>query len=385
MANTLTDIQNKLIARAMPVLHKNCILASGKVVNTDFNAEAAQKGASVNVPLPPRATATAVTPSSTPLAPTNKTISTVAVPLDKWYLSDAFLTDKDAAEVAQNETFLPASFEAAMIALAEQMNSDIWATCYPGIYGYAGTAGTAPFNTANDPLPLPDVMKVLNQQLCPRTPRNVVLDFTAEAKLLGNEAFRRVDATGQTGVIREGQMGRFYGADFYSDNQVVQHTAGTITTGLITKAATVVAAGLKTFSGTTAASTGACALVVGDIIAIAGHTTTYALTAVATQASAATDVTIAVEPGLEIALAGSEAITVKASHRVNVCLNRQAIAFVNRPLMDTGGQTTTFQDPITGLFMRLETVRQHKQTAWQFDVLYGSKLVRPEYACRIAG
>lgn len=383
MANTLTDIQAKILARALLAPRKRTTLPS--LVNLDYSGDAAKFGASVNIEVAGRAAATDVTPSSTPLSPTSKTVSTVALPLDKWKQSDFHMTDKDMSEVSQSATFVPPRAVAAVDSLIEQMNSDIFATCYPGVYGFSGTAGTVPFNTANDPTPIPDTFKVLNQQMCPRSERRVVLDFAGEAKALGNEAFRSADKAGKTSVILEGNMGRFYGMDFYSDDQVPRHTAGTITTGFAAKSATAVAAGLKTLVGTTAASTGAIALLAGDVIAIAGHTTTYVLTANATEASAATDEAISFEPGLEIAIAGGEAITVKASHRVNLAFNREAIAFASRPLQDVGGNTVWMNDPQTGIPIRLETVRQHKQTVWIFDCLYGSKLVRPEYACRVAG
>ena len=383
MANTLTDIQYKILARALLAPRKRTVLPN--LVNTDYSADAAKFGASVNIEVAARATATDVTPSSTPLSPSNKTVTTVALPLDKWKQSDFHMTDKDMSEVSANDQFVPPRAVAAMDALIEQINSDIFATCYPGVYGWSGTAGTVPFNTANDPTPIPETFGVLNRQMCPRTDRRVVLDFAAESKALGNEAFRSADKAGKTSVILEGNLGRFYGMDFYSDDQVPRHTAGTITTGLIAKAATAVAAGLKTLVGTTAASTGAIALKAGDVIAIAGHTTTYVLTADATEASANTDEAIFFEPGLEAALVGSEAITVKASHRVNLAFNRDAIGFASRPLQDVGAQAVWMQDPQTGIPIRLETVRQHKQTVWIFDCLYGSLLARPEYACRVAG
>jgi hypothetical protein len=45
----------------------------------------------------------------------------------------------------------------------------------------------------------------------------------------------------------------------------------------------------------------------------------------------------------------------------------------------------TMVDPLTGLPLRLEIRRQHKQTVWEFDVLYGVKLIRAALASRIAG
>ena len=59
-----------------------------------------------------------------------------------------------------------------------------------------------------------------------------------------------------------------------------------------------------------------------------------------------------------------------------------------RPLSsDTadGARIMSLTDPVTGLSLRLEVSRQHKQTAWEFDVLFGVQTVRPEFAVRLAG
>jgi hypothetical protein len=40
---------------------------------------------------------------------------------------------------------------------------------------------------------------------------------------------------------------------------------------------------------------------------------------------------------------------------------------------------------MTGIPLRLEVKRQNKQTLWEFDVLYGVKLVEPDLAARLAG
>lgn len=176
------------------------------------------------------------------------------------------------------------------------------------------------------------------------------------------------------------------------DQNVPTHTAGSITTGLICKAATAVAVGVTSLVATTAASTGACALVVGDIITFAGDAQTYVITEAATQASAATDVTIKFLPALKVAKTGSEAITVKASHVVNMAFHRDAIAFANRPLQQNasminqlGSISMSDVDPVSGLTLRLEVTREHKRIRFSYDILYGGVLVRPELACRLAG
>jgi hypothetical protein len=50
-----------------------------------------------------------------------------------------------------------------------------------------------------------------------------------------------------------------------------------------------------------------------------------------------------------------------------------------------GNQIVAMTDPQTGLSMRLEVSRQHKQVVYSLDALWGVKLIRPELAVRIAG
>jgi len=51
----------------------------------------------------------------------------------------------------------------------------------------------------------------------------------------------------------------------------------------------------------------------------------------------------------------------------------------------TSSELITMTDPLTGLGLRLEVMRQNKQMLWEFDMLYGGLLVRPELAVRIMG
>jgi len=139
---------------------------------------------------------------------------------------------------------------------------------------------------------------------------------------------------------------------------------------------------------TTAASTGAIAFLEGDIITIDGDTQTYVITADVTEASASTDFTIAIEPGLKVATAGSEALTFDdASGVVNMMIHRDAIALATRPLADAdmglGAISMSDVDPVSGLALRVEVTRQHKQTRFSYDMLWGTGLVRRGSACRL--
>ncbi len=384
MANDLSNVIPQILAQGLMALRGATIMP--RLVNTDYANEAKQKGDTIDVPIPSAIAVQAVAPASTPQSTPDTTPTKVQIPLDKWYEAPFQLSDKDMAEAVRG--VIPMQVSEAVKALGNQVNSDLFAL-YKGVGGYAGTAGTTPFGTANDISDATNLRKVLNVQLAPLSPRRAVVDPDAEANALGQRAFQDASWRSDASGLIEGQIGRKMGFDWFMDQSVPSHTAGTITTGLVAKASTSVAAGLKTFVATTAASTGACALKEGDVIAIAGHTKTYALTADATQASAATDVTLTISSGLEQALVGSEAITVKASHTVNLGFHRDAFALAVRPLEAEGnGLGNLIQsavDPVSGLALRLEVSREHKRTRWSFDILYGVKLVRPDLAARLAG
>ncbi len=384
MANTdtLTNVIPQLLAQGLLALRQMAIMP--RFVNRGYDTMAGEKGSTIDIPIPSAITAVVVSPSYVPPDDTGVSPTKVSVALDQWYEAPFFLSDQDMMNAMNG--VIPMQASEAVKALANNVDSAILAK-YKDIYGYAGVAGTTPFATDLSEFLAAD--QILNDQLSPMDPRYCIINSRAKANAMGLRAFQDASFRGDTAGIQRGDIGEKLGAFWALDQNVPRHTAGTITTGLIAKASTVVAAGLKTFLGTTAASTGACALLVGDIINITGHTQTYVLTAAATQASAATDVTLAFEPGLEIALAGSEAITVKSSHRVNLLFHRDAFVLASRPFAGADpmgiGQYQSQVDPVSGLALRLEVSRQHKRTRFSYDILYGVKTVRKELASRIAG
>jgi hypothetical protein len=388
MANDLSAIMPKILARGLMTLRQRCIMP--RLVNSDYSTDAAEKGDTIDVPIPSAIAAINVVPSYIPIAGQDTTLSKVQVSLNNWMQNQPFyLTDKDVLQIDRDKFYVPMQVQEAIKGLANAVNDSIFAE-YKGVFGYTGTAGTTPFGTTGV-TDATNARMILNQQLCPRDDRRGVLDFVAEANALALASFSEAQKIGSPDVVIQGEIGRKFGVDWYADDAVPKHTAGTITTSLISKASTPVAVGALTLAAHTAVSSGACALLKGDIILFAGDTQTYVLTADATQASADTDVTLTFYPGLKVAHTGSEAITVKAAHRVNLVFHRDAFAFATRPLIDSasgyelGHKILSMQDPVSGLVMRLEVSRQYKRVAWEFDILWGVKLVRPELAMRIAG
>ena len=379
MANTVTNIMPKILARGLLALREQAIMP--RVVNLDYSDQASQKGDTIDVPIPSALTVSSVTPSNTPPTPSDSAPTKVQISLNNWNEVNFHMTDKELVEVDRNEHFIPMQMSEAVKALANAINTSVHNE-FKGVFGFVGTSGTTPFGSAVSAAT--DARKVLNQQLCPRTDRRMILDFDAEANALALDAFNNVNEVGGTGPKIDGEIGRKFGFDLYTDDAVVTHTAGGSGTPLVNGAlsagdTSVVIDGMSGSSG----------LVVGDIITMAGNTQTYAVLTAPTASGGAQTVTVA--PAITGTIADNAAITVKASHVVNLGFHRDAFALAMRPLQGAtqgdgyGSQMVSMTDPQTGLSMRLEVSRQYKQIMYSLDALWGVKLIRPELAVRIAG
>lgn len=378
MANNLAAVIPQILAQGLIALRGATVMP--RLVNTDYANEARQKGDTIDVPIPSAIAVQDVAPSNTAPATGDTTPTKVQIPLDRWKEAPFQLSDKDMAESIRG--IIPMQVSEAVKALGNQVNKDLF-SLYKGVYGYAGTAGTTPF--ASDVSAATSTRKVLNKQLAPLDPRRMVLDPDAEANALGLRAFQDTSWRGDEAGIIQGQIGRKLGFDFFMDQAAPSHTAGTLSGVTVSGAHAV---GVKSITVATAATTGSVALKQGDVITIAGDSQTYAVAADAT-VGAGTTGTVTIVNGLAVATTGGEAVSVKASHAVNLGFHRDAFALAVRPLEAEGnGLGNLIQsavDPVSGLALRLEVSREHKRTRWSFDILYGVKLVRPELAARLAG
>lgn len=385
MANTFSDVVDRIFAKCQLALRGMTVMP--RLVRTDWSEEVAAQGDTISVPLPPELTVSDVTPSSTPIAQTNHTRSKVDITLSNWRKTTLTLTDKEAREIADGARAEDVS--AAMAVLAEDVNSKVLLACYKGVYGYAGTAGTTPF--ANDLSELISAKRILQDQKAPKTgQRSLVLDGSAEEKILNLRAIQ--DFKGDD-TLRTGAVGRVLGFDVYADQQVPSHTLVGDDCALDDSAAR--AAGTKTLhmDGLTTAPAA------GDVFTIAGQYRNgvdgdlQTFVVVSSTALVGTDSDVTFEPGIPIAIAavdGNEAVTFKTTHRVNLAFDKNAFALASRPVAPADGFTggniiKNMMDPETGLGMNLEISRQAHQNLWVFSILFGTKCIRPQYACRIAG
>ena len=373
MANTIAEVTPQLLAQGLLALREEAVMA--RLVNRDYEGMSAQRGSTVDVPIPSSITAQAVTAANTAPSTADFAPTSVSITLDRWYEAPFYLTDKDLAEVMSGT--IPMQASEAVKSIANNIDQHILGL-YSGIYGWAGTAQTTPFatNTAE----ATQTRKVLNNQLAPVSDRRMVIDPDAEANALELRAFQDVSYRGDQQGIINGQIGRKLGFDWYMDQNVASHTAGTAAGYLVDQAD--VAIGDTTVN----IDTGTGTLVAGDIFTVAGDDQTYVVTSAA---SGGDDTTLAFSPAAKVAWEDNAALSFKGSHTVNLGFHRDAFALAIRPLESVadglGNQIQSATDPVSGVSMRLEVSREHKRTRWSFDVLYGAALVRAELACRMAG
>ena len=372
-----TNILQTLVAMGLNALREQIVLT--KLVNRNYEnlIVGATRGSTVNVSVPAAVATRTVSPDVVPPAVTAVTPTSVAVTLSEWKEAPFAIDDKGLAQVAAG--IIPTQASEAVKALANEIDNFLWGK-YKSFYGFAGTAGTVPF--ATDLGEYLDARKVANEQIMPMEPRYMLIDTDAEANALGLRAFQDASFGGGSDVIVNGQIGRKLGALWAMTQNVPTHTAGTWTDAGTTTGTN--AAGQATVNLTG----GTGSLLVGDIITFSGaDTQTYTvLTATGTAPTTA----ITVSPNLVTAKSSTETVTNKATHKVNLLIHRDAIAFAMAPLNDAAGiagilPPATAVDEESGLSLRLEVTRQHKQLQWSFDALYGASVIRPELGVRLAG
>jgi len=379
MANTLDDLMPKILARGLMTLRKRLSLPA--LVNRSYEDEAARRGQTIDVPLPPAVQTRDVAPGVTPVAAPGIIEETVKIDLVNWKEVPIAFTDRDRLETIDDSVMM--ATDAAANALAEDVNGSIFAT-YTDVYSSVGTAGTTPF--AADYAQATAARKALNNQKAPLQDRRMVIDPDAEENAINLSTFADSSFAASGSVIIEGDIGRKLGFDWVMDQQVPTHTVGSLSSAPVVNGAH--AAGVSTIS-ITAAGTGTIALKAGDVINIAGDTQAYAVTADVNIANAASG-SVSIRPDLQIATAGGEAVSlaITADHVVNLGFNRDAFALAVRPLGQPrapGTRVMTMVDSESGLPLRLEVSRQNKQDYWSFDILWGVKCVRPELAVRVMG
>jgi len=387
MSNQIETLMPKIVSRGLLSLREKAILP--RLVNSSFSDEAAQHGDHITVPISAPIEVQDVMPSHTPPEPENTSVSHQTISLDHWKRASFYLTDKEMMQIDAQEQFLPLQMAEAIQALATAVNSSILGL-YPQAKHQIGRAGKTPFFPADMTAKVAlegtgaaiAARRLLNQSHAPKTGRFGVLDFDAEANVLAIPEFMDVSKSGSMAIAMEGEIGRRFGIDWFSVDMVARSPKQEAVTKL-TAAAPLDATVIQV-----AQSSGS--LVPGTLFHFADDAeTTYLITAI--EEGVSNTKNLSISPAIKSAIANNKRLVLDRNIPVNLIMHRDAVALAMRPLSHAGLETgagahmMSVTDPDTGLSLRLEVSRQYKQTVWEFDILWGAAMVRPEWAVRLYG
>ncbi len=387
-SNTITDLMPRIVARGLLRFREQAILP--RLVNSSLSAEAARRGESIRVPVSQPVTAADVTPgvAATQAPPTS--MQSVNVPLDNWKSASFFLTDAEMMQIEAESSFIPLQMAEAITALANAVNDSIL-TEVERTATVIGRPGEVPFQNTDSPSEIwhganaaITARKLLNLAAAPKAGRFAVIDYEMEANALGLPQFHDAQRAGTASVPMEGEIGRKFGIDWFSSDLLPRNRARI--------ARAVFAATVEAQADGGELKVAHTQLRIGDVIIVgSGRTASEHQVTASRAANSGAHATITVTPAFPRAIETSAQVTVMRPYRVGVAMHRDAVALAMRPLTaagleaGAGSQMMSVSDPETGLSLRLEVTRQYKQTMWEFDILWGVKLVRPALVVAVHG
>lgn len=375
-----TNILSTLAAMGLATLRERLALVF--IANREYERliSGATRFATVNVAVPATVATRTVAPDVVPPAVTAVTPTSVPITLSQWQEAPFAMDDKGLVQV--DNGVIPMQAKEAVKSLANGIEDYLWSLLAAKVSGMAGTPGVTPFGTGLDDFLAAD--KILNDNLADPEDRFMVINTAAKASAMGLRAIQDASFRGNKGPnsLISGEIGDVLGARWIMSQRVPNHTGGTFAgTGTTVTGVNAIGATVIALSGGASGT-----ILPGDVVTINGRT--YNVTG-SVGGATPSSITIAA-PGLTLATAGAEVISSAGSFAGNILIQKNALAFAMAPLIDTvevPGATlqSVAIDEGSGLSLRLEVSRQHRQVQWSFDALYGGTVVRPQLAVWLAG
>ena len=380
MANTLTELLPKMVVNVLDYARANAV--TPRLVESNYGAAVAQKGDTIGLNVMNDFTTSAVTPGAvTPSANNDITPATTNLTLDQWEKSSFVLTQKDLQEIVDGGKMK--ALESAVGAVVDKIDASVLGL-YTNVYNFAGTAGTTPFGSNTQ------ILATANSKLslakAPKPDRALIVDPIAYANATQLNIFQQADQSGTVETLTEALIPRRIGYNWGENQNVLTHTTTAAGDYAIDANAS---AGAASITVDDAAGALPAALVVGDVITIAGSTQQYVVTS---YTPGSTDAVVGISPALDQDVADGDLVTETGSHVVNLAFQRDAFHLAVRPtdqvLISEAERVymrETITDPISGLTMTMMVFEQYHQTMCEISALWGVACPRPDYAVRILG
>jgi hypothetical protein len=356
-------------------------------VTLDASANRVAQNQTLYLPVAPASSAGDITPAATPPALSGQTIASQSVTISKY--RRVFFSWEGEEQAAVNsgpgfQAILRNQFAQAMRTLVNEVEADLAALYTKASRAY-GTAGTAPFGTAGDYTDAANARKILADNGAPLSDLQLVVNTAAGANLRGKQGGRGVDLEGTAALLRQGVLQDIHGFMVRESAQIVNHTKGAGTGYDFAAAGEAVGQTTLSVEGGTVNTTGIKA---GDIITHAGDTVNkYVVTTGTTSTSG--DIAIGA-PGLLIAGADANEITIGNSYAANLAFARSALVLATRlPRVPEGGDQATdrqtLSDPVSGLSFDVAMYPGYHANSYEVSLAWGVACIKPEHLAILLG
>lgn len=276
-------------------------------------------------------------------------------------------------------------FAQALRKIVNTIEAHVGSVAYKASSRATGTAGTTPFGTNFNIIA--DVRKILVDNGCPEDgDLSIVMNTAAGTKLRQLSNLYKANEAGTDGVLRRAELLNLFGFSLKESAGVASHTAGAGSGQLINNASNeAIGETTLTFDTMTVNTTGIKA---GDVITHASDSTNKYV--VGTGSTATSGDIVINNPGLLVAAANNDAITIGGSYTANLAFHRSAIELVVRPpIMPPGGDAATdvmtLQDTMSGLVFQIALYGGYKMKMIDITTYYQAKAWKSEFIATMLG
>lgn len=384
MANTLTNLIPDIMT-ALDVVSREKV-GFITAVSADPRTERAAIGQTVRSPVAPAASTATNTPAVTAPDTGDQVIDNVDLAITKSKHVPVRWNGEETLGLRNAGNFANIQqdrFAQAFRALTNEVEADLAALYVSASRAY-GTAGTAPFATANNLTDFAGVNQILDDNGAPDSDRQLVLGSAAMFNMRGKQSgLFNVNAAGSSDMLRTGMTDLVQNFAIRYSGQIATHTKGTATG--------YDAAGGEPAGETTIAVDGSDSgtILAGDVVTFVGDSNKYIVASTTASGAASGNIVIA-KPGLQGTLADTVEGTTGASYTANMAFHRSALILATRlPAMPDGGDAAVdmiqVQDPISGLVFEIAHYKQFLQNVYHVRIAWGVKCVKPEHTAILLG
>ena len=378
MANTLTNL--------IPVVYEAINVVSREItgfipsVYLDATADMVAKDQTITYPVVGSYTAADIAAAATGPDPSDTAVGNGTLSISKSRGVTFYWTGEEQMGLGGlYGKILRDQFAQGMRTLANEIEADIAALHVLSSRSY-GTAGTTPFaSTLGDPA---QMRKILTDNGTSMSDLQLVINSAAGANLRTLATMNALEEMGTTALRERGTLLNVHGFTIRESAQVKTTAAVGNNTG------TYAVNGAHAVGVTTiTVKTGTGTILAGDIITFGGSDVNQYV--VTTGVSNGTTIVLGA-PGLRVALAGNEAVAIKAVSTRNMAFDRGAIHLLTRiPAMPAGGDDAddviVVTDPVSNISFQVAMYRQRRRVAFEIGTAWGVKMVNPEHTAILAG